>query len=80
MRDHTGEQWLTVADAAARVYVRPQTIYVWMHRRAVRVHKIGGRAYVHLADVAACERAWRQSGRIRGSRTVRQVAPVERVS
>ena len=59
IRDHHGEEWLTVAEAAARVLVLPGTIYVWIHRRKVTCHKIHGRAHVRLADVARAERAWR---------------------
>ena len=59
MRDHRGEEWLTVAEAAARVLVLPGTIYVWIHRRKVVSHKISGRAHVRLADVARAEAEWR---------------------
>ena len=74
MRDHTGEEWLTVAEAASRVFVRPGTIRVWITRGAVDSRKSGRVTWVRLDHVAAAERAWRVSGRVRGSRTARPVA------
>ena len=74
MIDPHGTEWLTVAEAAGRVHVRPQTIYVWAHRRVVEAHKIRRTLYVNFPDVARAERAWRQSGRIRGPRTARRIA------
>lgn len=71
IRDHNGEEWLTVAEAAARVFVLPGTIYVWIHRRKVAAHKINGESHVRFADVARAEAEWRASGRVRGSRTAR---------
>lgn len=59
IRDHNGEEWLTVAEAAARVFVLPGTIYVWIHRRKVACHKVQGRAHVRLADLARAEAEWR---------------------
>lgn len=60
MRDARGEEWLPVAEAALRVRVRPSAIYVWVQRRKVRAHRIGGRAYVAMPDVQDAELAWRQ--------------------
>ena len=59
MRDAQGVEWLTVYDAAKAVRVRQSTIYVWIQRHKVRVHKIGGRAYVSMVDVMEAEAAWR---------------------
>lgn len=56
----TGEQWVTVADAARTARVRPGTIRVWIVRGAVRSHLDGRRRWVELGDVLAAERTWRQ--------------------
>lgn len=73
MRDHHGEEWLTIEEASARVYVLPGTIRVWIHRGRVDSIKVGGAAHVRLADVSRAESEWRASGRVRGSRTARPV-------
>lgn len=59
MRDHTGEQWLPVAEAAERAEVKRGTVYAWIHRRKVRAHRISGRAYVAMTDVWRAEAATR---------------------
>lgn len=55
-----GTRWATVADAAQSQRVRPGTIRVWVHRELVRSHRILGRTYVCLDDVADAEVAWRR--------------------
>lgn len=70
MIDADGE-WLTVYDAAKAVRVRQSAIYVWINRRKVRAHKIGGRAYVSMVDVMEAEAAWRE----RVAQDTRRVSP-----
>lgn len=55
-----GTRWATISDAAANQRVRPGTIRVWAHRGLVRSHRLLGRTYVCLDDVADAEVQWRR--------------------
>jgi hypothetical protein len=56
--DPDGVEWLPVAEAAARINVKPSLIYVWLHR-GMHSHKIAGRAYVPMPAILDAEHAWR---------------------
>jgi excisionase family DNA binding protein len=64
--DPDGSEWLTVAEAARTVRVRPSTIRVWVHRRKVRGKRMGREAWVHMGDVRHAEAQWVQRQRSAG--------------
>ena len=55
MIDTHGIEWLPVTEAAQRLDVKPSTVYAWLSRGKVRSHRIGGRAWVRVADLADAE-------------------------
>lgn len=58
--DHDGTEWLPIPDAARRARVREDTLRQWKRRGKVRAHTVDGRVWLHMGDVAAAERAWRE--------------------
>ncbi|WP_454301109.1 hypothetical protein [Salana multivorans] len=56
----TDDEYLTIAAAAKRFRVLPNTLHKWRGRGVVRSLKIRHRVYVHTHDVADAERALRQ--------------------
>lgn len=57
--DDNGDEWVTIADAAQRLRVRPSALYNWRSRGVIRGLRIGPVAYVNLTDAQAAEHAWR---------------------
>lgn len=55
MRDLTGVEWLTIAEAARTMRVRAETIRVWAIRGKVTRHG----EFVNMPDVMDAEHAWR---------------------
>lgn len=49
-----------MAEAARELRVNPDTIYKWARRKQVRSHKLLGRMWVCIDDVADAELTWRQ--------------------
>jgi hypothetical protein len=51
--------WVTYAQAARTVRVRPDLLRKWVQRGKVRVARHTKEVLVELDDVRACEREWR---------------------
>lgn len=60
MRDPDGEEWLTPAEAAERLGIERDLVYLWVSRATgIRTEKIGRHRYVNMSDVSNAEHAWR---------------------
>lgn len=60
MIDPSGEEWLTVNEAAADARVRPGTVYVWAYNGKIRSVTVGPHRYVNMTDVRHAESEWRR--------------------